>query len=162
MDGDEDHEAWALAASVCAGVIAQLRLPEHRRDRERPSSGPTAGSGPPPASSHRFAADAVHFRERYDYREQVTVASLLTSFFLHIYHANDGRLRTAGLYLRESLTQAHMLGLHRSDTYATLTNDERELQLRVYWSSFRLGAHVLRPARPASHPASHQRAAGVR
>ena len=134
-EDEDDYESWALAASVCAGVIAQLRLPEHHRDRDRTPPGPTTASAGP-VSSHRFAADAEHFRTRYDYREQISVSSLLASFFLHIYYANDGRLRTAGLYLRESLTQAHMLGLHRSDTYMTMPEDDRELRLRVYWVLF--------------------------
>ncbi|CAK7214460.1 hypothetical protein SBRCBS47491_002150 [Sporothrix bragantina] len=152
-ENEDDYESWTLAASVCAGVIAQLRLPEHQKPLASPTSpkspkSPTSPSSPSspgstafpgPVSSHKFAADAEHFRTLYDYREQISVSSLLASFFLHIYYANDGRLRTAGLYLREALTQAHMLGLHRSDTYATLQEDdrnERELRLRVYWVLF--------------------------
>ena len=136
-----DYDTWALAASVCAGVISQLRLPEHCH----PKISSPGSSGSSPASSrgkthvstsHDFAADAIYFREQYDFRERPTVASLLTSFFLHIYCANSEYLSTAGFHLRESLTQAHMLGLHRSASYATVSPGERELRLRVYWVLF--------------------------
>lgn len=134
IEDEDDYESWTLAASVCAGVIAQLRLPEHHWDRGQAHPGSTTSPGP--VSSHGFAADAEHFRTRYDYREQISVSSLLASFFLHIFYANDDRLRAAGLYMRESLTQAHILGLHRSDTYIAMPEDDRELCLRVYWVLF--------------------------
>ncbi|KAL1892388.1 hypothetical protein Sste5346_007126 [Sporothrix stenoceras] len=136
-ENNYDYEAWTLAAAACAAVIAQLRLPEHL-----PEHFPNSSSSN--SVSSRFAADAEHFRTRtrhhsgYDAREHISVSSLLASFFLHIYYANAGRLRTAGLCLRESLTQAHMLGLHRSDTYTygAMPDDDRELRLRVYWILF--------------------------
>ena len=148
VSDEHDYESWALAASVCAGVIAQLRLPEHTQ----PSNTSSSSSSVPPLSSAssdrrqsigstettsaRFAADAEHFRRCYDYRERPSVFSLLASFFLHIYCANSDLLRTAGFHLRESLTQAHMLSLHRPETYLDLLSDEKETRLRVYWVLF--------------------------
>lgn len=127
---EDDHHSWALAASVCAAVIAQLRLPEHNFFSEASLDGEAI------STSHQFAADANHFREQFDYRETPSLSSVLTSFFLHVYCANDDRLRAAGLYLREALTLIHMLGMHLSNSYTGLLSEERELRLRVYWILF--------------------------
>jgi hypothetical protein len=119
----DDHESYALAAALCSAVIAQLRLPEH-----------VASFGP--VSSSDLATESQRLRRLFDFQEHFTMTSLLTSFFLHIYFANADKLRTAGFYLRETLTYAHGLKLHQSDSYATLCTREREIRLRVFWILF--------------------------
>ncbi|OAL36615.1 hypothetical protein AYO20_04231 [Fonsecaea nubica] len=118
----EDHESFSLAAALCAAVIAQLRLPEHVASFS--------------SSSSELVAEAQRLRHFFEYREQYSMSSLLTSFFLHIYYANADKLRTAGFYLRETLTYAHGLGLHQLDSYAGIDPRERQLRLRVYWTLF--------------------------
>ncbi|KAJ6441532.1 Neutral ceramidase [Purpureocillium lavendulum] len=120
---ENDYEAWALAASLCAATIAQLRLPEH-----------TASSDG--CSSRDFAAESQHLRRRYDYRENCNTASVLTPFFLHVYYANADKLRTAGIYLRESIAFVHALGLDRLDLYDLMEGEERALMLRLFWLVF--------------------------
>lgn len=115
-----DHEAYALAASLCAATIAQLRLSEHTDHRQT-------------TSSCQFARDCLKTRELYDYRETYSLSSVLIPFFLHVYYANDNKLRTAGFYLRESITYVHALELGRPETYAHLDKKERSLRLRLYW-----------------------------
>ncbi|PWI68784.1 hypothetical protein PCL_01873 [Purpureocillium lilacinum] len=121
---ESDYEAWALAASLCAATIAQLRLPEHA---------PSASVG---FSSHDFVTEARYLRGLYDYRENCNSASVLTPFFLHIYFANADKLRTAGIYLRESIAFVHALGLDRLDMYDAMDGDERALMLRLFWLVF--------------------------
>ncbi|RSL97252.1 hypothetical protein CEP52_011024 [Fusarium oligoseptatum] len=91
-ENDQDHEAHALAASLCAATIAQLRLSEHTNQRNT-------------LSSLQFATDCLQSREQYDYRETFSIASVLIPFFLHVYYANADKLRTAGLFLREAVTE---------------------------------------------------------
>ncbi|RYP60135.1 hypothetical protein DL769_008264 [Monosporascus sp. CRB-8-3] len=119
----DDHETRSLAAALCAAVIAQLRLPEHTE--------PLDG-----VSSRRFALDAEHFRTLFDYRESLTIFSVLTSFFLHIYYANTQKLRTAGLLLRESVSIAQGMRLDQPATYSNLGRVERLLRLRLFWLLF--------------------------
>ncbi|KIW67923.1 hypothetical protein PV04_03902 [Phialophora macrospora] len=64
------------------------------------------------------------------------MSSLLTSFFLHIYFANADKLRTAGFFLRESLTYAHGLKLHQPGSYAGFNYRDRQIRLRVFWILF--------------------------
>ncbi|KAF4459384.1 sucrose utilization SUC1 [Fusarium albosuccineum] len=120
---DKDYEAHALAASLCAATIAQLRVSEHTPLRNT-------------VSSLQFATECLQFRELYDHRETFTIASVLIPFFLHIYYANANKLRTAGLFLRESITYVQFLELGHPETYSNLDKRERSLRLRVYWLLF--------------------------
>ncbi|KID70373.1 uncharacterized protein G6M90_00g085990 [Metarhizium brunneum] len=119
-----DLESYALAASVCAASIAQLRLPEHTELCEAT------------ISSYQFARDAQTIREQYDYRECQKLSSILTPFFLHIYFANASKIRTAAVYLRESISSVHWFGLDRQETYESLEQKERSLKLRIFWILF--------------------------
>ncbi|RSL62132.1 hypothetical protein CEP53_004866 [Fusarium sp. AF-6] len=119
-ENDQDHESHALAASLCAATIAQLRLSEHTNQRNT-------------LSSLQFATDCLQSREQYDYRETFSIASVLIPFFLHVYYANADKLRTAGLFLREAVTYVQLLELGHPERYAHLCKRERALRLRVYW-----------------------------
>jgi hypothetical protein len=120
---DPDPEALALAASLSAATIAQLRLPEHTPARNT-------------KSSLQFATECLWFRELYDYRSTYSTASVLIPFFLHIYYANDNKLRTAGFYLRESITYVHAMELGQPHAHPHLGKAERSLRLRIYWLLF--------------------------
>ena len=117
-------ETLALAASLCAATIGQLRLAED--DTPAPNA----------KSASQFVTECLWFRERYDYRETYSTASILIPFFLHIYYANTNKLRTAGLFLRESITYVHAMRLDQPETYQHLDKGERSLRLRIYWLLF--------------------------
>ncbi|RGP63000.1 hypothetical protein FLONG3_10045 [Fusarium longipes] len=119
-ENGEDYESHALAAALCAATIAQLRLPEHAGPRNT-------------TSSLQFATECLQLRELYDYRESYSLSSALIPFFLHIYHSNGNKLRTAGLFLRESVTQVQLMQLGYPETYAHLNKPEQSLRLRIYW-----------------------------
>ena len=118
-----DYESWALAASLCAATIAQLRLQEHTDLCDA-------------SLSQSFSLDAQRLRECYDYRESCNANSLLTPFFLHMYFANAGKLRTAGVYLRESITYVHALFLDQPELHHSLDSKERSYKLRLFWLVF--------------------------
>lgn len=123
MDAN-DYESYALAASMCAAGIAQLRLQEH------------TDSPDVPVSSYQFARDAQAAREQYEYRECHNLSSVLIPFFLHIYYANASKIRTSSVCLRESIASLHWLGLDRQETYEGLEPKERSLKLRLFWLLF--------------------------
>ncbi|GKU01006.1 sucrose utilization protein suc1 [Fusarium langsethiae] len=120
FENSEDYESHALAAAICAATIAQLRLPEH--------AGPLNTT-----SSLQFATECLQLRELYDYRESHSLDSALIPFFLHVYHSNGNKLRTAGLFLREAVTQVQLMQLGYPETYAHLSKSEQSLRLRIYW-----------------------------
>lgn len=121
---NQDFEAYALAGALCAAVISQLRLLEHAASFL-------------PVSSRHFQMESERLRILFDYRDHYSMASLLTSFFLHVYFANTNKLQTAGLCLREAIAYAHGLELHRPESFASLAAiSEHQLRLRVYWILF--------------------------
>lgn len=120
---DPDPETLALAASLCAATIGQLRLPEHRESQDA-------------ISSLRFTNECLRFRDLYDYRETYSTASVLIPFFLHIYYANAGKLRTAGLLLRESIAYAHAMDLGQPQPHENHDKKEQTLRIRIYWLLF--------------------------
>jgi Fungal Zn(2)-Cys(6) binuclear cluster domain len=122
----DDAEGWqshALAASLCAAVIAQLRLDQH----------PVAGID---SQAHEFAKVAQQLRKQNDYREYCSFDSLLSSFFLHIYFSNVQKLSTAAYLLRETVTTGHILRLNEPSSYETLPPREYQRRLRIFWMLF--------------------------
>lgn len=125
-----DHGAWALAGAVCATTIAQLRLSRMRLAKVDPSTrdlGSLAGN---------FARDAQCMRDRYIDRETFSTESLLTAFFLCGYFTMTERTRTAIMNLHQAIAQLHIEGLHLTDTFNNMADEQRELMLRIYWHVF--------------------------
>lgn len=70
--------------------------------------------------------------------KSVSLNMLRISFFQHIYHEN---LRPGGskslLFLREAITTAQIMGLHRRSHYAALpTVEEQQMRRRILWLLF--------------------------
>jgi len=124
LEGDGRNQgAQALVDALCAAVIAQLRLP-HSSDRLPSHEAPW------------FAKKARRAQQAVDEEEACSLNSLLTSFFLHMYYANVQKLSMATLFLRETLTRAHMLGLQRPESHRHLGKLEFQRRLRIYWILF--------------------------
>lgn len=60
-----------------------------------------------------------------------------TAFFLHVYHENlaPGGLKSL-LYLREAITMAQIMELHRESSYEGLSDDEQQFRRRILWLLF--------------------------
>ncbi|KAI3559775.1 AflYd/sugR/sugar regulator [Colletotrichum abscissum] len=125
-----DRSAWALAGAVCATVIAQLRLSQIRLAKQDTATTDLS------SVAESFARHAQRLRDQFIYREDFSTESLLTAFFLHIYFAITGRIRTAILYLHETIAQLHLQDLHLTETLASLADEQKELVLRIYWLVF--------------------------
>jgi hypothetical protein len=119
-----DLETYALALSVGAATMAQLKL-----DRFRD------------AGINDVVTASVLERECQRVRDRLPAAAglhaLRTSFFLHIYHENQqpGGTRSL-LYLREAVTLAQVMGLHRPSTYPSLDASEGRVRRRILWLLF--------------------------
>lgn len=122
---ETDYESYALAASLCAATIAQLRLPEHEAQD-------IVGG----LTSSQFIKEANRLRQLFEYREIFSTASLLTSFFLHIFYANAEKIRSAGSLLREAIGCAFGLRMHESESYLPTSTPETQLKIRIFWILF--------------------------
>ncbi len=122
----EDMEAYGLATCLCATFITQFQA----------SSVTTPCTEDSAVSPSLFEAECRRARLIYDHRERMTIRSLLTSFFLHVYAANIGKKASTTLLLNESVTMAHVIGLHKKSYYDNLDEDQQQYCLRVYWLLF--------------------------
>lgn len=75
-------------------------------------------------------------RQAQDYREHPSLDSLRGSFFLHVAYLHMKKQKTSTLTLRESISLAHMLDLHKPSHYDGLSDEEGNDHLRVLWLLF--------------------------
>ncbi|KAF1833007.1 hypothetical protein BDW02DRAFT_402713 [Decorospora gaudefroyi] len=123
----DDLEAYALAAAICAAIVSQFSLdvePGNPVDRHYR------------VSSNAFESEAKKARTESDHLENVTVFSLLSTFFLHVYSANVGRMNASTILLGEAIFKAHILGLHKPSYYQHMNAEQTQYALRVYWLLF--------------------------
>lgn len=123
----DDLEAYGLATAICAATISQFRI-----DAELGSP----GDGHFRVASGVFEAEAKRARNESDHRENVTLWSLLSTFFLHVYSANIGRMAASTVFLGEAITKAHIIGLHNPSYYQPMHIEQQQHNLRIYWLLF--------------------------
>jgi hypothetical protein len=123
----EDMEAYGLASAICAAAISQFQI-----DAEPGSP----VEGPFRVSSAMFENEARKARKRFDHMEHMTLGSLLSTFFLHVYSANIGRMTASTVYLGEAISKAHIMGLHKVSYYHSMAVEDQQHSLRVYWLLF--------------------------
>jgi hypothetical protein len=120
---EPDVCAYMLASSVCAATMVQLQLS---------AFGPCEDVLDP----RTMLSEIEDLRRQFDYRESPSVDFLATSFFMHVAYTNLGRLTTSTLLLREAVTIAYILNLHRPSHYDEVIAIERENHLRMFWILF--------------------------
>jgi Fungal specific transcription factor domain len=118
---EEDTLTYALANAVGAATVAQLKLN---------SLADTASASSMEAECHRIKNLECH-------GQFASLDTLKIAFFLHVYHEN---LEPGGVsslsYLREAITLAQIMGLHRESTYTRLSSSDQELRRRIFWLLF--------------------------
>ncbi|KAM7185097.1 Major facilitator superfamily domain containing protein [Rhypophila sp. PSN 637] len=122
-----DVETFALAVAVGAATMAQLKL-ERFRD-----GGVDDGLTAQLLESECQRIGRTHGLDS----GAATLNKVRTSFFLHIYHENQepGGTRSL-LYMREAITLAQIMGLHRAASYLGLDAAEDRLRRRIIWLLF--------------------------
>jgi hypothetical protein len=123
----DDLEAYALATAICAAVVSQFSI-----DAE-PGS-PVEGHYR--VSSSAFEKESRRARDDADHLENVSIFSILSSFFLHVFSANVGRMNVSTILLGEAITKLHILGLHKTIYYAAMPAAQVQHALRIYWLIF--------------------------
>lgn len=118
-----DEEIYALANAMSAATMAQLKL--------------DSSSHPETATGSSMEAECQRARTLSKNGQGATLNSLRIAFFLHVYHENQeaGGSRSL-LFLREAITLAQIMGLHRESAYATLSTSEQEIRRRIIWLLF--------------------------
>ncbi|KZL81383.1 fungal specific transcription factor [Colletotrichum incanum] len=122
----DDLESYVLANAVGAATIAQLKL--------------AATDNDDPATASSMEAECQRSRMALQEREggpPMNLNWLRTSFFLHVYHENQqpGGAKSL-LYLREAITIAQIMGLHKESSYIALSLPEQQMKRRILWLLF--------------------------
>ena len=119
---------YALANAVGAATMAQLKL-------DSPSDAATASS---------MEAECQRTKGLDGDGRHASLDTLRIAFFLHVYHENQeaGGIQSL-LYLREAITLAQIMGLHRESTYTSLAASEQEIRRRIIWLLFVTERYVL-------------------
>jgi len=125
---DTDREAYCLITSLCAFVMlhCNIVLPKEAwEDPAAPSQSATALS---------VLKETLHIRRSFDYAEEPTVWSIITSYFLFGSFNCLQDHRTAWFHLREATTLATVMGIHKQLTShemgkAVVCSDQQ----RLYW-----------------------------
>lgn len=118
-----DPEAYMLASSICIATVLQLQLTASDLD----------GSLIQP----ELIMDEIEsLRRAHDYREHPSIDSLRSSFFLHVAYLHMKKQRTSTLTLREAISVAHMLDLHKASHYEALSTEDSGDHLRMLWLLF--------------------------
>jgi hypothetical protein len=123
----DDPEAYALATAICAAVVSQFSI-----DAE-PGS-PVDGHYR--VSSSVFERESTKARNDADHLENISIFSILSSFFLHVFTANTGRMNASTTLLGEAIVKSHILGLHKAVYYESMTPERVQHALRLYWLLF--------------------------
>lgn len=119
---EHDMEAYALANALGAAAAAQLKANQSEFDAITASS---------------MEEECQRSKLLIKDGSPVNLNGLRIAFFLHIYHENQqpGGVKSL-LYLREAITLAQILGLHRERTYITLSDPDQQISRRILWLLF--------------------------
>ncbi|GAM40727.1 C6 transcription factor [Talaromyces pinophilus] len=139
-------QRYAFITALCAATHVQLQL-DAMID---PSSSSAYYDSSLALSGIEILTEATNARnECNDICEQVTLESLLTSFFLFAAYGNLDRQDQAWFYLSQATSMALTLGLHREATYSAFGEEEAEERRRVFWLLFVTErAYALQQAKP--------------
>jgi hypothetical protein len=90
-----------------------------------------------PLGAEAFIKECRRVRGSFDYMEPVSLDTVLTSYFLHIFYGRQAlREQMAAYYIREAITFAHMFGMHMEDTYSQHSVKDQRVMRKLYFLLF--------------------------
>lgn len=119
-------DLYCFLCALCAATVVQL-------DDSIPQPPSPHPSKP---ADHLFAEECMRERRTYDYIENMSTLSIMTSFFLFAYYGNHERHLQAWHYLQESITFAENLNMDDEASYDKLDRVEMQWRRRLYWLLF--------------------------
>ncbi len=128
---ERSTEAYCLVVALCAFVILQANM-------EVPSSVallPEMAQMSNASIGQTLLEESVRIRGAYDYRENPTHSTVLTSWLYYASYFSLAKENTAWVYLREATTETQILGMHDEETYK---QDPLDLSRKrtLYWALF--------------------------
>ncbi|ODV78864.1 uncharacterized protein CANTADRAFT_26001 [Suhomyces tanzawaensis NRRL Y-17324] len=125
FDTTDNIQAYSLACALSAAIAIHATFI---------TTSNALISLPPDLDLPYLVDEAVRARNFYNYRHHPSPESLLTSFFLYVYHVNvKGCLASAIMYLREAITMAQVLGMHSEGMYHRKLPAETHRLRKIYF-----------------------------
>ncbi|KAF4553992.1 Fungal specific transcription factor domain-containing protein 45 [Elsinoe fawcettii] len=128
---DNSVEAYCLVSSLCAYMLIQ----PHMVLPVAPDAPPGTEAATLP-TGQALLQETLRVRKAYDYIENPSVLSVITSFFLFGSYFCLDKNNTAWFHLREATTLAYDIHMHEEDSYAGLDPVESSRRRRLYWLLF--------------------------
>lgn len=127
---DQNIDTYCLMTSLCAFMSIQpgMILPGHQNPFdpfELPGSNIVSGT--------LLMEETIRVRKGYEYQECPTMVNMITSFFLFACYFGLDLHNKAWFHLREATTFAHILGMHKEETYVTLDAIDASRRRRFFW-----------------------------
>ncbi|KAL5444571.1 hypothetical protein PMIN07_000151 [Paraphaeosphaeria minitans] len=149
---EHSSDAYCMIVALCAYVMIQANMTVPPSLLPRPEMAQLSNV----SIGHVLLEEAVRVRKGFEYLENPTHLSLLTSWLFYGSYFGLGKDNTAWSYLREATTQAHLLGLHEEETHK---NDPLDISRKrvLYWLLLIAErTHALHKHRPISlYPTVH-------
>ncbi len=125
-------EAYCLIASLCAFMLIQPGIVL----KTGHVMGEPASSVTNPRMGSLLMDEAVRIRKGYDYVENPTVDTVITSFFLFGCCFGLNKHNSAWFHLREATALAQILGMQDENTYMFDNVIEMSSKRRLFWLLF--------------------------
>ncbi|KAL2350507.1 fungal-specific transcription factor domain-containing protein [Cryomyces antarcticus] len=123
-------ENYAFLSALSAATIVQLDV---AAQLTQDSNVLQADCGPP---GELYISECLRERQRYDYIENPTTLTVMTSFFIFCYYGNLERHEKAWHFLQESISFAQVLNLDDEHAILELDPTEAQWRRRLYWLLF--------------------------
>ncbi len=125
-------EAYCLITAFCAFMLIQpgivLKMGRVVEEQASSTNSPRLGK--------LLMEDSARLRKGYDYVENPTVNTAITSFFLFGCCFGLNKHNTAWFHLREATALAQILGMQDENTYIFDNVVETSRKRRLYWLLF--------------------------
>lgn len=113
LRAENDRDAYILTVALCCATMAQLNI------------APIVHQGHEISSSW-LERECCRMRAFSDFRSNPSIDGVLTSFFLHVYHAKADNRNAAMMYLQEGIALARLLRLDDCiSPSATVSDNEK-------------------------------------
>lgn len=129
---DTNVEAYCLVVSLCAYMMIQPNMVLPHDAFLNTDVQPTTSLH----MGHILLQECVRIRRAYNYVDNPTVWSVITSFFLFGSYFCLDRHNTAWFHLREATTLAQIMSMHEERTYQIPDIVESSRKRRLYWLLF--------------------------
>lgn len=125
---------YAFLLSLCAATRIQLKL-DNAEEYDETSVGINT-SLDSPLTGEALLTAAEQARLQFNVVDDLSLDTLLTSFFLFAGYGNLEKHTHAWFYLNQAISLALSIGLHSESAYSNLEESEREIRRRIFWLLF--------------------------